>query len=488
MIGWRMMSRVLGLLSTLVLARVLVPADFGLVAMATAYAASIEAVSQIGVLDALIRDGRTNRDLYDTAFTLNATRGLLTAAAIVLTAPVVASFFGEPRLAPVLLPLAMNFAAQGFENVGAVEFRRELAFGRQFQLLLLPRVLQVAVTVAFALTLRSYWALVWGLVTGRLATLLASYVLHPYRPRLSLSAWRDIAGFSAWSWVAALARLVWNRMDAFVIGAQLGPAQLGAYLAGSELALLPASELVAPIAEVLFPGFARARTQDAQSLPAVPSVILGLIILIFPVAAAISAGANGVVAVMLGPQWGHAQPVVAVLAWLCVVQPVSYVTWVYLVAMGHIRRDVEVMAAASAAKLPALLIGASTGQLHGVALAVLLAGVLESALFAVQLGRTLPLPIRSLMGAALRLVVAGGLTAAGLATTGLGWNQGAPSFLAGLAECVGLLVLSALMFWATLLSLWVVWGRPDGPEQLLLNNAHRVLARFGQPLRRRANS
>ena len=226
MIGWRLASRGLGMASTLLLARILAPADFGLVAMATTFSASIEALSQIGVLDALVRHERKDRSLYDTAFTLNVIRGLATALIIAGAAPLVAEFFGEPRLALVLLVLALNFAAQGCENVGPVEFRRKLAFASQFRLMLIPRLLQIVVTVTLALLQGSYWALVAGIVAGRMASLAASYALHPYRPRASLVAWRSLAAFSAWSWAAALVRLAWNRMDAFVIGANLGSARL----------------------------------------------------------------------------------------------------------------------------------------------------------------------------------------------------------------------------------------------------------------------
>jgi lipopolysaccharide exporter len=475
MIGWRMVSRVLGLASTLILARVLVPADFGLVAMATAFSASVEALSQIGVSEALVRHEHNSRDVLNTGFTLNAARGALTALIIAGGAPVVASLFGEKRLTPVLMLLAIGFAMQGLENVGTVQFRRDMAFREQFLLLLLPRLLQLAATVTFALALRNYWALVAGTLAGRFASLLVGYLFHPFRPRPSLSAWREIAGFSIWSWIAALTRLVWNRMDAFVIGANLGPAKLGTYLVGADIALLPASELVAPVVDVLFPGFAKARTHDPASLRMVPLVIVALSILTFPAAAALSAGANFVIAVMLGPKWAEAQPVVSVLAWLCIVQPISYVTWVYLLALGRIRRDFEVIALASAFKFPVLLLAALNGDVLAVSAAILAAGVAEGALFTWQLRRTAQLDGEGMRACAVRFAVAALVTLGALYASGQGWHGTPVPLWQGLVGAVLMGAGSGALFWGALLLLWWAMGCPRGPEQLLLQNGSAVL-------------
>ncbi|MBN8899902.1 MAG: oligosaccharide flippase family protein, partial [Rhodospirillales bacterium] len=87
LMGWRLISRILGFASTLTLARLLVPADFGLIAMATSFAAVVDGLSQLRVQDALIRNGAGDRDSWDTAFTLQAARGLLTATVIVVATP-----------------------------------------------------------------------------------------------------------------------------------------------------------------------------------------------------------------------------------------------------------------------------------------------------------------------------------------------------------------------------------------------------------------
>jgi lipopolysaccharide exporter len=184
MVAWRMVTRILGLASTLILARVLVPADFGLLAMATTFAAAVEAFSQLGLQDALVRHPR-GEALMDTAFTLQVGRAILTSLLVALAAPAAAWWFEEPRLVPVLLILAVSSLVAGAENVGIVEFRREMRYDKQFILLSGPRLLQVAVTIPLALCCRA---------TGRCWPASWSPAWHgPWRPTLPIRTGHDCA-------------------------------------------------------------------------------------------------------------------------------------------------------------------------------------------------------------------------------------------------------------------------------------------------------
>ena len=127
-LGWRACARGLGVISTLVLVRLLVPADFGLVALATGFWQAIDALSSLGIEEAMIREKTPSRALYDTGFTINALRGVLTIVIVVSSAWPFAWFFDEPRLVPVLLSLTVVAFANAIENIGIVDFRRDLDF------------------------------------------------------------------------------------------------------------------------------------------------------------------------------------------------------------------------------------------------------------------------------------------------------------------------------------------------------------------------
>jgi lipopolysaccharide exporter len=133
-IAWRMLTRILGLISTVVLTKLLLPGDFGLVALATSFALAVDGLSELGVGEALTREMSLDRDMYDTGFTISFCRGLLTAAVIAMGAWPVAAFFGDPRLGTITLVLAVAMLLSSVENIGIVDFRRDLAFQKELQL------------------------------------------------------------------------------------------------------------------------------------------------------------------------------------------------------------------------------------------------------------------------------------------------------------------------------------------------------------------
>ena len=105
-IVWRMATRVLGLINTLILVRLLLPADFGLVALATSFAQAVDWISTVGVEQALIRETHLDNALYNTGFTMNVIRAVAVGAMIAASAGPVSAFYGDARLMPILLAVA----------------------------------------------------------------------------------------------------------------------------------------------------------------------------------------------------------------------------------------------------------------------------------------------------------------------------------------------------------------------------------------------
>lgn len=221
--AWRMATRVIGLGSTLILVRLLVPAEFGIVAIAMSFIQSIDQFSQIGVEEALVRLPEPNRRTYDTAFTMIALRCLLIAIIAALAAQPVANFFNEPRLAPIMWVIAGVTVIAAFENVGVQDFRREMQFDQEFVFQALPRLAGMLSTVIVALIWRDYWALVIGTAMTRVTRVAMSYAIHPLRPRVSLAAWRDLIGFSLWTWAICVARVLRDQPSTSSSAVPLGP-------------------------------------------------------------------------------------------------------------------------------------------------------------------------------------------------------------------------------------------------------------------------
>lgn len=474
---WRVVTRSLGLMSTLVLARLLVPADFGLVAMATTFAFGIEALSQLGLQDALVRRREEGFDLHHTAFTLQLGRALVTAAVIAAGAPAAAWWFTEPRLEAVVLVLAGLTVLGGLENVGMAEYRRAMRFDVQFKVNMVTRLAGIATTIGCALIWANYWALLAGILVSSAARVAMSYRMHPFRPRLRLARWRELAGFSLWTWAAAVASLVWDRCDPFVLGPVFGTAKLGLYLLAMEIALLPVTELIAPAADALYSAFARAQKDGDSSLHHAPEVA-GIILLgVAPVVVSVSAASGPIIEVMLGAKWAEAWPVVAVLTWLCMFSPYSFICSAALIANGYVRRNFLAKVTMSAIKLATLLVAVSLTD-DPVVIGAAAAGcvAVESLLFLTLLPGTGLAQLRPALGGLARVIVATVLAIGAVSWSGLGWQPGTGSIGANLVRGFMIGGLGTGVFGLTVLLLWQAAGQPEGAETRLVQLAGPRLA------------
>jgi O-antigen/teichoic acid export membrane protein len=304
--------------------------------------------------------------------------------------------------------------------------------------------------------------------------------VHPYRPRLSLAGWRELAGFSLWIWAGALAGIVWDRCDPFVLGPRIGAGMLGIYVQALELASLPATELVIPAVDALFAGFSAAQRQEGggSSVHHAPTVALALLMGLLPLIITISCGSADVVAVLLGPNWVAAGDLVAILAWQGAFAPFAYVIGVTLVANGLVRRNFAANAITSALKLAALVIAVSlTGRLDVVAAVTVGCVAAEAVVFLLLLPRSAAWRPAALAGGFTRATFAAGVAVAVLMALDLAWRKeslaSGPAFLHGLL--IGAVTLAA--YSAALLVAWAAAGRPDGPERQLATLAWRRFRR-----------
>jgi O-antigen/teichoic acid export membrane protein len=470
MILWRMATRGLGLLSMLALARILVPADFGLVAIATAYVAAFDALSVTGLQDAVIRSARQDRQLLDTAFSLSAVRGLINGALIAASAPLAAHYFAEARLLPILLVLAGLAVLEGVENIGVVEFRRDLRFDREFMLFLLPRLLAVIITVSFAIVLHSYWAMIIGIVASRTVRFLLTYVMHAYRPRLGLGAWRQIFAFSFWTWASSIATFVRDRSWTVVLGGILEPASVGVFMVASEIALLPISEVVYPACRALFSGFSLARNEGGSLGQAFVRTIAVIAVLVIPAAIGISATANDIVDIALGPNWTATIIIIELIAASSPMSVLALMGATTLLASAHVRNNFVIVLASAVLGTASTAVMAIKFGLPGVAVSTAVFAALEGIAFLAMISRTIGVPVvefgRNLWRPALATAIMAGV----LWLSGYGWRgQPASATINGLVN----IPIGTGVYAATLALAWVSAGKPEGAETFLFKTLQR---------------
>jgi lipopolysaccharide exporter len=469
MILWRVATRLLGFVSTLILARVLVPADFGLVAIAMTYIAAFDAFSIFGLQDAIIRAPDHDRAMLDTAFTLSVLRGLLNTLVIAATAPIAAHFFDEPRLLPLLLVLALFPAIEGTENIGIVEFRRDFRFEREFQLFLLPRLISVVFTIATAILFHSYWVLPLGNLVLRLVRWVLTYWMHPYRPRWSFAAWRKLIGFSFWTWAATIADFGRDRSWMIVLGRFLNTFQVGVFMMAVEIGSLPLNEVVVPACRALFSGFTAARNETGSFGYAFSRTIAVMALAILPASIGMSAVAGYIVDVALGPQWISSS---IVIAWIGASSPLALLSIIGSTAMlvsGHVRNNFVIGAVYAVVGIAVCAVSASYWGLWGVAVSRAALVAVEGIAYAAMTSRSVGISGRDWVEGLWRPAVATAAMALALWLTGFGWTT--PTGYTDWAEilrCIDTMLLGASVYIVALLGCWTAAGCVEGAETFVI--------------------
>lgn len=477
MVGARMADRFIGVVSTVVLARLLTPADFGLVAMAMSVIGLIELASAFGFEVSLLRTASPTRAQYDTVWTLNVLFGVGCGVAMAIAALPTAHYYGDDRLIKIMLVLAAAWVMGSFGNVGVVDFQRTLNFAKEFQILMAKRLTGFTVTIGLAVLTGSYWALIAGSVTARLTELALSYLWHPYRPRFSLEASRGIFSFSIWIFVYKIAAFGNVRAADFVLGRARGAAELGVYRLGEEIGHLPGTELIAPLNRALLPGMSQMIEGGRPTRELVLAATGVVAVMLFPACLGISAISDPLVRVMLGAKWLETVPVLQVMALNAVFVALWANQHTMLFAVGSPKLPALVSIARLFVFAPSVFLVVKEFGAQGVANAAL-----GSSIFALSLGLFVGLP---LLGVRF-IEYVGALWRPGLAAVlmwvAVRWTVSATEFAAfttfesaRLAAGIGVGVAA---YGAALTGLYIICGRPEGAERLLIDRFAPMLRRW----------
>ena len=482
MVGARIGLRFIGLISTIILARVLVPEDFGLVAVAMLIYSLVEFLGEFGFDVALIAFQRSDRKYYDTAWSLSIIRSLAVAVILLAVASPTSVLFEDERLVLIIACLSLVSVVTGFENIGIVDFRMKLQLRREFVFLICTKCISFTVTIAIALLLKNYWALVIGIFSERAARVVFSYVFHPFRPRWSLSEWRPLVNFSKWLLIKNIFEFHNNRIDSAIIGKISGSQSLGLYTVAYEIANLPTTQLAWPIARAIYPGYAMIAHDRERLVESYINVLSILLLFSLPAGVGISLTAELIVNVVLGPKWVDAIPLLEILAIYGVFRVGAVCSGDLLIAMGRPRMRAFIELANALILLPMLIIGVQQAGAYGVAWAMT---SVAAVVFILSNGVALYLLSVPLMKVVRQVWRTGAALVAMIAVV-FGFQAAWPepsAFVFLVLELVGACLVGAILYAAVHLALWYVCGRPAGAESYIVAGAQSQIRRLnlGRP-------
>lgn len=471
----RLVTRLLSIISTVILARLLTPADFGLYALAMMVFAFVELLRAFGFGVVLIQNREASPAHYHTAWTMHCLFSLVAAAALWFVAPMAAAFLGEPYLAASLRFLCLLLFIDGLTNIGIIDFQKQLRFDREFRLAVATKLVGFCVTVPLAFLWRSHWAMLFGLLASSATRVLLSYLMHSFRPRFQLTLWRELFSFTVWLQANNLINFFNKHVENLLVSRTLGVASVGSLTMAREVGLL-LRELMQPINRAAYPGFAKANN-DPAAIRELYCAVLGFMFLAgVPVASGLSAVAHLFVPTVLGSQWLHLIPLVQLFGLVSVLSVVMASGNNVLIALGRPRLATAIISCRLAVFVAVLVWGLPRYELLSVPYAMGVSLACALCLSFYHLYRAIGLTAWHMLAVLGRPLVAAALMY--LAVQAAFPAPAASEATASLQNLLAAAALGALVYMAVVMALWLLQGRPCGAEARLLAEWRLRLARW----------
>lgn len=473
----RVLVNALAVLSTVVLARLLAPEDFGLVALATTMMLVMTEVTQLSLATALVRHRAPERAHFDTAWTLNAMRGLVLGALFALAGLPMARFYDDPRLVPIMAALGASVLLGDLGNPRRIMLERDLIFWQEFVLNVVQKLAGVVASVAVAYLYRSYWALVVGIVVTQLANVVVSYLVLPFRPRITLAHSRELLSFSLWISIVQIVNTLNWRFDVFFVGKMLGSATLGHFSMATNLAAMPTREVTVTLKQPFFAAFSSLQADPPRLLSAYQRAQALVSALALPAGVGAALIAEPLVRLALGPKW---EPIIVMLqvfavvyaaqALVALVDPLS-------MAKGATRALFQRSVWMLAMRVPIVVLSLWAWGLMGLIAGRIVTGLLSiwinmafiRRLTGLSLARQLWISMRSLVAVCMMVLAVQGLNHVlppDATPHGLLW------------QVLRSMVVAAAVYGGSAWLLWRLMGCPDGPERELQRLGHKLYGKL----------
>ncbi len=433
--------------SSVILARLLTPADFGLNAIVASCVGLITLIQDFGLTQATIQRQRLSTAQTSALFWLALGASLMLAILLALSAPLVAWFFGDERLSPLTIAFSSLIFVSGAQSQQLALLSRDLRFKALAGIDAISTSASVIAGVIFAWMTGSYWAFFVGNLAAGIVGLVGVWIWCPLRPgRPSFDGeWKEIISFGSGISGFNIANYFARNADYVLIGKFYGSTELGFYDRAYKLLLFPLQQIQGPLGRIMLPMLARIQSDPERYRKAYTESISLLMILTQPGLIMVTIFADDVFAILFGPHWAPAVPIFRWLG-LCGLHQVMTSTtgWLFM-SQGRSGDLFRIGVINAVATVIAVVIGLPWGAL-GVAMSYTVANyVVLLPITWWWAGAKGPVRTADLIRTAVPHVAATAASAIVLLEAARGPSR------AGIALCFGLMIASYLVYVAIML-------------------------------------
>lgn len=330
---------VLQLASTMILARILNPADYGINAMAVAITGFAAIFSNLGLSTATIQRAEITHEQVSTLFWINVFIGALLTGLIALLSPAVAWFYKAPEMLWVMLSLSVIFMIGGLAVQHSALLTRQMQFYSIAKIQIISMLAGILVAIVTAHYGFGYWALVFNTLTNVTISTLGFWITCRWRPGLPrrnagvnsmMKFGADLVSFDVVNYFS-------RNLDNILIGRYLGAGPLGMYSKAYQLLMMPITNLRGPIYSVAMPALSRLQKEPEQFRDYYLKCVSLLAFLSMPVVVFMYVCSEQIIILICGPNWVGASEIFRILAVAAFIQPVSGTSGMVLVSTGQSR-------------------------------------------------------------------------------------------------------------------------------------------------------
>jgi PST family polysaccharide transporter len=368
------LGKIIVLITTAILARLLAKSDFGLVAVALVAINYLSVLKDLGLGVALIQRKGDVQEAANTVFTINLFLGLVLSVLVIPLAPFVAAYFRDPQIIPVLRWMGISFIINALGSVHTNWLVRELDYRRKLVPELGGALVKGIVSIGMAYLGYGVWSLVFGQIIGALVSVILVWIILPWRPRLTLD--RNIAGsfmkFGISVTLIDIITQVTDNIDYVIVGRFFGLVPLSIYSLAYRLPEMLLIGNLWVMGGVVFPAFSSIQDRPDELRRGFLASIRVVELFAVPICLGLLIAADPIVRVVFGDQWLEAIPILRVLAIYAWVYSLGYHVGGLYKAIGRPDILLRLSLLTLVIILPALLIGAQFGII-GVAVGHLVA-------------------------------------------------------------------------------------------------------------------
>lgn len=341
-ISSKLITIIIQILSLVILSRLLLPSDFGLIAMVMAITAFMGIFRDMGLSAAVIQKKDLNYDQINMLFWLNTIIGFILTILTILLAPLIAGFYEREELKPVIMLLATTFFIASVGAQHSALLQRDLNLKPKVIADIAGALFTLIISIVLAIFGYGFWSLAWGTVVGAIVTTLLYFkgsVFRPSRPRVAQGV-RQIIHFGANVTLFEMLNYFHRNLDSVLIGKFWGAVAVGLYSRAYQMMMLPIASLRQPINAIAFPVLSRLQDNPVEFKKYYEKIATLLAFLSMPLMAFLVINAHDVVEVALGKGWEGVVPIFILLGITGFIQPVASLRGLVLLSLGHSKRYV----------------------------------------------------------------------------------------------------------------------------------------------------